>query len=202
MSAAAFRVEIGRQTLDASAPEVVAAIERQNEHQRLPGLDDALNPRVIDPAKFAALVKAVSADAAQKLKGRALFLDPVALRIAASSPTKPADFAGKLHFKTGDKVGDAVSASVDAPYDCDLARERAAAARRRTEDATSEVEAFDAKKQPAAVPRQVRYRAALAWRENAHAAASCAPGDAAARTEAQAAEKAATEYQILGGSMQ
>lgn len=201
MSATPLRVEIGRQTLDASAPEIKAAIERQNEHQRLPGLDDALNPRIIDPAKFAAMIHALGADAAQKLRGRPLMLDPVALRIAASSPTRLDAFAGRLQLTPGDKVGDAVLASTDAPYDCALARERTEAARRRTEEATKVVNDMDAQKQPAAVPRQVRYRAALAWRENAGVAASCDPHDEAAKAEAQAAAKAATDYQLLGGSM-
>lgn len=201
MSAAPFRVEIGRQTLDASAPETKAAIERQNEHQRLPGLDDHLNPRIIDPAKFAALVHAVGAEGAQTLHGRPLMMDPVALRIAASSPTRLDAFSGRLHLTPGEKVGDAVLAKSDAPYDCVLARERTEAARRRTEEATKVVDDMDAKKQPAAVPRQLRYRAALAWRENAAVAAECAPHDDAAKAEAQAAAKAATDYQLLGGSM-
>jgi hypothetical protein len=202
MSAAPFRVMIARHALDASSPEMKAAIERQNERQRLPGLDDELNPRIVDPAKFEALVHAVGAEAAQKLRGRPLFLDPVALRIAASSPTRPEAFAGRVHFKTGEKIGESISASVDASYDCALARERAAAARRRTEEAAKQVDAMDVQKQPAAVPRQVRYRAALAWRENAEVASGCAPQDEAAKAEALAAAKAATDYQLLGGSME
>ena len=202
MSAPSLRIQIGRQTIDAAAPEMAVAIEQRNEKQRLPGLDDALNPRIIDPAKFAALVRAVGADAAARLKGRPLFMDPVGLRIAASSPTRLDAFASRVRLTLGDTVGAATLASSDVPYDCALARERTVAARRRTEQATGQVDAMDAQSQPAAVPRQVRYMAALAWRENAAVAAGCSPNDEDAKTEAQIAAKAATDFQLLGGSME
>ena len=199
MSATPWRVQIERTALDAASPAAVAAIERENVRARLPGLDDALNPQVIDVAKWRALVASVDASA---LHGKPLFLDPVGLRIAASSPTHPEAFGAATRFTAGDTVGQAILARTDAAYDCALAAERTRAARQRTEAATQQIDRLDAQRNPAASePRLLRYRAALAWRENAAAAAACAPHDEAAKSEAAAAAKAATTYQMLGGNM-
>ncbi len=202
MSAAGWKVEIGRAVLDASSPEAVAAIEAENARNSLPGLPDELNPRMIDTAKWRALVGALSPGAAEVLGGRPLFLDPVGLRIAASSPTKPASFGPSTRLTAGDTVGDAIMARSDAPYDCDLARARAQAARKQTQGADQQVKALESRQEAAAMERQVRYAAALAWRENATAAAGCQPGDPQAAAEQRAAEQAASDFILLGGSMQ
>ncbi len=202
MSAAGWRVAIGRATLDAASPELASRIEAQNAREALPGLEPDLNPHLIDPAKWRALVAAVTPAAARALAGRPVLLDPMGLRIATSSPTTPGSFGPSVRLMPGEAVGEAVLARTDAPYDCALAQSRAAASRRRTEQADGAVKAKEAAHEPAGAERQVRYAVALTWRENAAAVAGCRHGDQAAEADRKAAADAAERFILLGGSMQ
>lgn len=202
MARAMWKVQIGRAVLQADSPETTAAIEAQNARRALPGLAPEFNPFVIDPAKWRAFVAAVSPEAAKALGDRPLFLDLGGLRIAASSPTTPSSFGPALRLILEDTVNGAVLGRTEAPYDCDLAETRAEAAKRRTEEADQLVKNLERRQTPSSVEQQVRYAAALAWRENATAAASCRGGDPAAAAKRDAATQATRDFAVMGGSVE
>ena len=199
-----LRVNIGRTTVAAGdAAAVSAAIEAANKQAREAGVPDAFNPRVIDPAKAAALLAALvkpPAEAVTVLAGRALILNPYNLRIGTSSPTSPASFSGPVRLGIESEHGDSVMAAAIVPVDCALARERAAEAKRLTEAADREVKAASG---DAVMPAQLRRQAvSRAWFDNATAHAGCAPNDAAAAAEREASGVAMRAAIVIGGSMQ
>ena len=209
MSAAAaaegLRLRIGYALVDASAREDVArAIAAANEKARIVGLVDALNPAVIDPAKARALLEGLAPDAASVLGGRALDLDAGTLRISTASPTVVAAFAAPVRLVVESEHGASVTARAEVAVDCGAARAAAAAARVRAGEADRAVAALELGGDGGAISaaKRLRYVVALAWSGNAGFAAACAPGDAAAVADREAALAAAQRWMILGGSMQ
>jgi hypothetical protein len=200
-----LRLEIGRATVAAGDTKAVrAAIAEANRRARQPGVPDAFNPRIVDPAKAEALVKALltpPGDALAPLAGRTLILNAYNLRIGTSSPTAVSGFAPPVKLEIDSEHGDSVMARASVPVDCALARERAAEAKRRTEQADRDVRARLG--HDGAMPAQLRREAvARAWFDNAAAHASCVPGDAAAAAERDAAERAMHDSIVIGGSME
>lgn len=203
-SAAPLQLRIDRATIDASDKAAVnAAIAAANTKSHDPGLPDTLNPAIIDPAKADALLSALMrppADAIAPLAGRALELNAMALRIGTSSPTTVASFAPPIKLEIASEHGDMVSARAMVPADCGIARDRAAEARQRTEEADK---TYKAATGDAIMPiRLRRYALSRVWFDNASAQASCAPDDAAAKADRAAAEHMMKSAVVIGGSMQ
>ncbi len=190
-------VQIGRSQVDPATPELEAAILRANGSAAMAGLPDTLNPAIIDPAKARALVHALTLSGTAALGGRALLFSPALLRIGTSAPTTVASFSGTVALQVVDTHGQAVSARATAKVDCALARQQAAAARAAFTGAGPGV-----RKQEAAKPadhaglvslseaKSRQFAIATVWKENARAALDCAPADAAARKDLDAAERA------------
>jgi hypothetical protein len=200
----ALRLRIDRSIVAAADKAAVgAAITAANARAHSPGLPDAFNPSVIDPAKAEALLSALmqpSGEAVAPLSGRALELNAMALRIGTSSPTTVASFAPPIKLEVASEHGETVSARALVPVDCGIAKDRAAEARRRTDEADREYKAATG---DAIMPvRQRRYALARVWFDNAGAQAACAPNDAAAAADRDAAERSMHASVVAGGSMQ
>jgi hypothetical protein len=199
-----LRLNINRSIVAAADTKAVAAaIAAANARARDPSLPDAFNPALIDPAKAEALLTALlrpPGDAVAPLAGRALELNPMALRIGTSSPTTAASFARPFTLEVASEHGDTVIARAVAPVDCDIARDRAAEARRRTEAADREYKAATGDAIMAA--RLRRYALSRVWLDNAGAQAECAPNDAAAAADRDAAERTMKASVVIGGSME
>ena len=199
---AGLRLLIGAGVMDAASADAVKAIEAQNARVRLPGLPDEFNPNVIDPAKAAALLSALPPNAAEVLGGKALFLDGVELGVGASAPTTPASFKPPVALSVIADHGPSVSARAAFKVDCAVASSRAAAARQRAAQADSAVKALEAQRQNSGAAKLLRQAVTQAWRQNAGAVADCAPGDAAAAADRDAALRAVSAALVLGGSME
>ncbi len=204
MSAAPLRVMIDRTIIAAAdAGAVRAAIAKANATARTPGLPDSSNPAIIDPVKAEALLAALmkpSGNGLAPLKGRALDLDPMPLRIGTSSPTAAESFAHPFVLKVTSEHGHTVSATASVPVDCQLARDGAAEARRQTELADREVRTAAGGSVMALKLR--RYAAAMAWLDNAAAHLACAPHDGAAIADRDAADRMMRSSAVLGGRME
>lgn len=198
-------MRIGYAMIEASAREDVArAIAAANDKARIPGLSDALNLGIIDPAKARALLDGLAVDAAAVLGGRALDFDGGALRISTASPTLVASFVAPVRLMVESEHGAAVTARAEVAVACDLARSGAAAAHARAMEGDREVRALELGGNGAALSaaKRLRYAVALTWAGNAGFAAACAPGDAGVAADRDAAAAAAQRWLILGGSMQ
>lgn len=206
-SGGGLRLRIGSETVGvASADAVAAAAAKANAARRLDGLPDVLNPDLIDPAKLTALLARLPDAAAphrRVLARRALFVDPAGLRVGTSSPTTPASFAEGLALEIDDADGDPVIARAVVAVDCGLARTRAAEARAHLDGVAREVADLEARRDVRALPpaRLRRYAVARAWRDNAVAASRCAPDDAAAKADRDAAEQAARSFAVPLGRL-
>lgn len=199
-----LRLRIDRSIIRATDKAAVAsAISAANLRARSAGLPDAVNPSLIDPAKAEALLTALtgpSSAALAPLAGRALWLDPTALRIGTSSPTTVASFSGPITLEVTHDHGETVSARAAVPVDCDLARARAADARRLTQQADRDYQAATG---DAVMPVRLRRQAlSWAWFDNASAYAACAPNDKVAAEDRDAADRMAKAAVVIGGSME
>lgn len=215
--AASLHVLIGYKQHNASATrEIAAAIAEENKHHVIAGLPDELNPRLIDPAKAAALLAGLKGKTLAPLGGRVLNLAPGGLRIGTSAPTTVASFSQPftLTVESEHDAGKTVSARASVPIDCDLARKRAAAARQRTEASQKDVATLTARKEaarnkpdesPATAAlydaTQLRFAVAMAWVENAEAVTVCSPQDAAARADLAEAQRIRSASAVPGGRM-
>lgn len=203
-AAAGLRLRIDRSVVAAADRDAVgAAIAAANARARDPALPDAFNPAIIDPAKAEALLSALlqpSGEALAPLGGRVLEFNAMALRIGTSSPTTAASFRRPFTLQVAGEHGETVSARAVAPVDCDVARDRAAEARRRTEAADRDYQAATG---DAVMPARLR-RSALSrvWFDNASAQAACAPDDPAAAADRDAADRAMKASVVVGGGMQ
>jgi hypothetical protein len=201
---AELRLRIDRSIIRAAdKAAVTSAIAAANLRARSAGLPDWFNPSLVDPAKAEALLTALSSpsgEAVAPLAGRALWLDPTALRIGTSSPTTVASFSGPIKLEVTHDHGETVSARAAVPVDCALARERAAEARRLTEQADRDYQAATG---DAIMPARLRRQAlSWVWFDNASAYAVCVPNDAAAATDRDAADHMAKASVVIGGSME
>jgi hypothetical protein len=199
-----LRIRIWRTVVPASDKAAVsAAIADANARSQSLGLPDALNPNAIDPAKAEALISALTrppGDALAPLAGRVLYFDPIALRIATSSPTTVASFANPVSLQVTHDHSEMVSARVVMTVDCGIARDRAAEARRRTEEADRAVKAAHG---DGVMPAQLRRQAlSRVWLDNASAHAACSPSDASASADAAEADRMMKASIVLGGRME
>jgi hypothetical protein len=208
----ALRVRIGQETVSAQDEAAVdAAIGRANRGEAIEGLADALNPRLIDPARahaFLAALMALPLTELQHLGGHSLYLAAPGLPLRMTSPTTPASFLALKGLADPDIQGDTVLATARLQPDCDLAQTQSTSARqaldaiadaivtqtsvRQAATGTAEAPALEA----LSILRRKRARIAAAWNENARAAAVCAPQNAAAQREQEAARKAASEFAL------
>lgn len=192
-----LRVRIGDETILASDHEAVsAAIGRVNAERATPGLPAMLDPGVIDPVRVRAFLEAVGRlPVAQRklLEGRSLYLAAPLLPLRATSPTTAASFHGLKALVRPEVQGETVLLGVRMAPDCTLAKAQAAAARMAVSSISADIAKATDSDERAALRRR-RARIAVAWNENAHAAADCEPQDALAQKERDAARKAASEY--------
>ncbi len=204
-----LRVRVGRETVDGrDTAAVVAAIGRANARARIEGLDDALNPSLVDPVRALALIGALSEATVTALGEFSLYLNAPGLPVRPCSPTSPAGFAKLEGIIILETQGDTALTRPLMSPDCDLARAQAAVAKAALATAQAEVTRLEAAKQAAATAEALRalsaaktrrFAIAGAWFENAEAAAACAPEDAEAKAAYEAAEKARGDYAVATG---
>jgi hypothetical protein len=210
-----FKLRLVHRIVEPGTPlaDVRAAIEAFNAETRLPGLDDRLNPDIVDADKAQALLAALPSlppASLQPLAGRMLMLNADGLKLGASAPTSAADFGRPFDLQIEDVQGETVLGRVTVPDDLRLARQRAADAKAQLPAADQQVRALEARLQAAPTADQqgalqaelltARYkRSALArcWRAHAKTISEQAGADAAAKGELDAATKAVSEYLVL-----
>lgn len=198
-AAPALRVRVAGEDIDAGdGAAVAAAIARANAGARVEGLDDGLNPALLDPARVLAMIAAMPATAVTALEGFALDLAAPSLPVRTTSPATPAGFAALEGIVITGVEGGAAQVQLFMPLDCALARDQAAAAKAALVPARAEVERLEAAPggppEALALARRRRFAIAGTWHENAQAASFCAPGDAAAAAELAAAAQAQATY--------
>lgn len=195
-----------------SLAAVRATIEGFNRDMRLPGLDDRLNPDIVDADKALALLAALPSlppASLQPLAGRMLMLNADGLKLGTSAPTSPADFGRRFDLQIEDVQGETVLGRVTVPDDLGLARQRAADAKAQMPAANQQVQALQARLQAATTAEQsaiqselftARYkRSALAraWRNHAKTVSERSGADSAAKADLDAASKALSDYLVL-----
>ena len=215
---AALMVRVARVTVDAwNAEAVAAAIARANVAERREDLPDDLNPWMIDPAKATALLAALAAlpsPGFSQLHGHALYLDAPDLPIMMTSPTTPASFAGLMGIEVAEFQGEIALVRLRMPLDCAIALTQLAKARTAMAAIATEVARLEKQRSTASgdaetkalhdlsAARSRRFAIASAWHENAAAASGCAPGDARAMDEMNAAQKARSDFAVPTGSLE
>jgi hypothetical protein len=195
---------------DASVAErIVAPVEAANRATRLQGLDDALNPEVIDSAKvvgFAAGLVGQPPALLARLAGQELWLGWEPLHLSTAAPTRAEAFAAPFALVMDEIQGRTVLAHTDVPIDVALAQSRVVAARAALAAIRAELRGLEAAgaAAPAGALGQARQRRAAvagAWRLNARAWAVAAPRDPAARAACAGAERAARRYAMPSGGL-
>ena len=214
-AADALPVRIGRAIVDGGdLAAVEAAIKTANAKVRLAGLEDALNPWLIEPARAMALLEALArlpATERGKLGGLPIALS-IGLPVMATSPTTMAGFAGLTGIAAVEAHGTASVVRVAMPLDCDLARRQSEVARSALERMELEVAALEQRMRlpggdrtdllhQLGAARLRRFALATTWRENAVADQACRPGDRGAADGLMAAEEKLARYAVPGGSL-
>jgi hypothetical protein len=218
-TAIGFRLRIGHTTLPPTTTGggLRAAIEQANLGFRRPGLDDTLNPDIIDADKATALVAAlpgIARRSPQLLAGRELSLSHAGLRIGAADATTAASFAKPFELEVVDIKGDTLLARATVPVVLQLARERAAQAKAELAIENQKIVPLQAKLRAAAdviedkraildelTPALWRRSAlARAWSANARELSEQPGADAEAKAQTEAASKAVKEYLLPTGA--
>ncbi len=192
---------------DGAVARILAAVEASAKGDRLPGLDDEMNPLVLDAAKVKAFLQAlpkVPAEALVRLRGRMLHLNDGALGLGCASALTPAILESGFRLQVADgAAGKIVHVRIEAKMDKKLARERAARARDAVQRFGREVETLEEKSKRGAdsdllvslsTAKQKRFAAASVWRDLTKALVDLEPGDAPLRAEAATAKDAASKF--------
>lgn len=190
-------------------PELDRFVSDVNARARIKGLDDAVNPGILDPAKLRAMVALLPAQAEEvraALAGHTLMIDAPVFGVLAVEPTRADAFGPNYRITIRRVAGTHVLAAGNAAMDPALGRLRSEAARSATEAADKAVRAAEkGRHDPDGMDlgglRWRRAQAAIGWRIAARGWKSAAPGDRAAARAVAAAEKAATTYDMPSGGL-
>ena len=188
---AAAPLRIGDHFLRADDPVAIdAAVTTHNNRGRIPGLDDSLNPFLLDPAKVRAFIAALSA-AAPAAGEAALYLNSPDLPLRPTSPVTAEAIAAARAITITETQGRTALIRAEIPVACAEAGRTAETARRALA-----IAALD----PAAAAGPRKFALALAWRENALATKSCHPDSADAAADVTQADAAVARYGVpMGG---
>ena len=186
--------------------ELTARIAAHNRRRRLPGLADALDPDLVDPAKAAAFVRGLASQSAPtlaRLAGHELPLDWEDLALLIASPTAAADFEAPFALVVDEVQGARIWAHTTAAIDPLRARNGASAARAALAEAHDDVvrlEQDDDASGAAQLAARLRRSAILrSWLLNARAWVAGAPGDRDAAASLAAADALVDSYLVPRG---
>jgi hypothetical protein len=191
----------------AGTPDIDGFVAAANARARIKGLDDALNPGILDAAKLRAMVTAIPGQpraVRDALDGHALIVATDGFGVLAVEPTAAGAFGPAYRITIERLAGNHVLAHADPAMDAGLARTRSAAAEAATTAAHKSVLAAEAgRPDPDGLDTgSVRWRrsqAARAWQIAARAWQRAAPSDPAAARAAAAAGEAAKAYRMPSG---
>jgi len=185
--------------------DVEAFVSAANAKVRVAGLDDALNPRALDPSKVQALLTRLP-DQSHKLRlalaGHALRLGAPGLGVLAVEPTTPNGFDSSYTLVVERTVGNRLLARAKIAVDPTLARDKATRAQAATFEADRAVKAAEKGSTPGEDLQNLRWRraqAASAWRVIADAWHSAFPKDATASKARIASHEAVAHFDMPSG---
>ena len=192
-AAPAPRLRIGDSVVLADdATGIAAAVTAHNNRARIPLLEDALNPFLLDPAKVGALIAALPGVTLPPVGEAALYFNSPDLPLRPTSPVALASFASLREVMLVEIQGRTALLRAGVAVDC-------AAAAITAEAARGGLSALEPDRNPALGPR--RFALALAWNENAAAVKGCKPDDAAAAMDQTAAKAAVSRYAVPTGGL-
>jgi len=190
--------------------EIESAVERRNQRGRLEGLEDDLNPEVLDPAKveaFLARLPSLPDETLEKLRDRVLYLDALPLKHSGAitvETLKKGYYLTVPESAPGELVQPTLHAEIDKVRAQDLvkrAREATALFDQEVKERESKVEALpkSSKELSAALgqlslARWKRCAASMVWLDNSADLAKTDPANAELQAEAKQAQEAAAEY--------
>jgi len=189
-------------------PDLDSFAAAANAKARIKGLDDELNPGIIDPPKLRGMVAALPAqkdDVRAAMAGHTLLVASPGFGVLAIEPTR-SDVFGLAYQITIRRVGPTyVQATSNAEIDPAQARIRAAAAKAAVGAADKAVQAAEkGRPDPDGMElgelRWRRAQAAVGWRLIARAWVAAAPQDHDAARALAAAEKAADAFDMPSGA--
>jgi hypothetical protein len=207
-----IRVRVGHTVVPPTSEllaAVDAAIGAYNVQARLEGLDDDLNPWMVDEMRarrFLATLPQASSSVREQLHGGTIYLNALVESLGMASPyvAPQADRETLTISRVGpDRL---VHLSLKLSVDAQRATQIAHAARLAVESLTNKVDDAQNAVQSASNrgqamesmnrAKRARGGAATAWQKAAQALADATPGDRALRRDAELAEKAATRYRM------
>lgn len=182
-----------------AASRILAAVEESNRAARLDGLEDSLNPRILDPERVQAMLEGLSALPAATLEwlgGSSIRLDDSVGVLGSASPVSPAALRRGFTFERREG-GPRAPAVLQAALDVSLARRLIQSAREavaRFDDEVRELENLPGEAGRLRSARRRRCAAALVWRSAAAALAEAKPWDNTVREEARQAGEATAGF--------
>jgi hypothetical protein len=180
-----------------------------NVRGRIKGLDDAVNPDIIDAGKLRAMVAALpmqTDDVRAALAGHKLIVNNSGFGVLAVEPTRADAFGPSYRITIERMAGIHVLAHANPAMDKDLARSRAAAARAATESAVAAVKSIEGGRPDPdggdlGGVRWRRARAARGWVIAAGAWQEADPTDAAALSSLEEAKRAVRSFDMPSGGL-
>ena len=190
-------------------PDLDAFVSAANAKVRIKGLDDLLNPGIIDAAKLRAMVASLPAQpepVRTALSGHSLIVGAAGFGVLAAEPTRADAFGPSYRITVERLAGVHVVASANPAMDKELARSRTAAARAATEAAVAAVTASEAgRPNPDGLEigalRRRRASASYGWLIAATAWKNSDAGNGDAAVAYEAARKAASAYDMPSGGL-
>jgi len=191
---------------------IESAVEQSNKAARLEGLEDDLNPEVLDAAKIEAFLGGLPDlpdETLSKLQERVLYLNAPTLFLGtATAITCEALGRGYSLSVPGGAPGELVQPTLSAQIDETRAQALANRARKATAEFNEQVQRLESRvadlgeesKELAgalrelSVARSKRFAASMVWRDNSVALAEANPEDRELAADAQEAKKAVAEY--------
>jgi hypothetical protein len=210
-------IRVGHTQIEPStdaSKRITSAVDQHNQNIRIPGLDDQLNPGVLDPEKITAFLgnlHSLPEETMQQLQNKILYLNAPTLLLGTASPVTSEILKNgySLVISHGNK-GQLIQPTLNAPIDKTRARDIANRAREATTQFNQDVERLES--QVAAIQNQTesedlgvvlrelsqakskRFAAASVWRDSITALAKVEPENQSLLTEVQEAQEAAQKY--------
>ena len=192
--------------------KIKSAVQQRNEAARLEGLEDDLNPVVLDAAKveaFLAGLPGLPDETLAKLGERVLYLSAPTLFLGTATAVT-CETLGQGYSLSVPEVapGGLVQPTLRAQMDETRAQDLAKRAREATAEFNEEVQRLESRVadlgedseelapilRELSVARSKRFAASMVWRDNSAALAEVDPGNPELAAEAKEAREAAAEY--------
>lgn len=186
--------------------KVKAAVEENNQKARLEGLEDDLNPEIIDLAKVEAFLLGLPKlpeETLEQLRGRVLYLNAPTLYLeAASAVTVETLSQGYTLVVPQVARGGIVQPTLKAAIDKSRAQDLVNRARPATTAFNLEVEKLEATVsedsasglRQLSLARSQRFAVSIVWKNNSLALLQAEPANEIFKADFKQAEKAAAEY--------